>query len=62
VKLIPQLKKLKDGSRIVSHDFDMKGVTPEKGYPIKVEAKTDDGEAYTSNVYLWKTPLKIEKE
>ena len=27
-KLIPQLKKLKAGSRIVSHAFDMKGVTP----------------------------------
>jgi len=62
VKLIPQLKKLKDGCRIVSHDFDMEGVTPEKGYPIKVEAKTDDGNAYTSEVYLWTTPLKIEKD
>jgi len=62
VKLIPQLKKLKDGARIVSHDFDMEGVTPEKGYPIEVEAKRDNGDAYTSKVYLWKTPLKIEKK
>jgi ribosomal protein L11 methylase PrmA len=30
VKLIPQLEKLKDGSRIVSHDFDMRGVKPKK--------------------------------
>jgi LEA14-like dessication related protein/predicted nuclease of predicted toxin-antitoxin system len=30
VKLIPQLEKLKPGSRIVSHDFDMKGVIPDK--------------------------------
>jgi SAM-dependent methyltransferase len=29
VKLIPQLEKLKPGSRIVSHDFDMHGVTPD---------------------------------
>lgn len=29
VRLIPQLEKLKPGSRIVSHDFDMKGVTPD---------------------------------
>ena len=28
VKLIPQLEKLKKGSRIVSHDFDMDGVKP----------------------------------
>ena len=30
VKLIPQLEKLKPGCRIVSHDFDMKGVKPDK--------------------------------
>ncbi|MFC1738495.1 class I SAM-dependent methyltransferase [Planctomycetota bacterium] len=30
VKLIPQLKKLKPGSRIVSHDFDMEGIKPDK--------------------------------
>ncbi len=58
VKLIPQLKKLKKGSRIVSHAFDMKGVTPDKGYPIKV--KTKDGLEH--DVYLWTTPLKFEKE
>ena len=28
VKLIPQLEKLRPGSRIVSHDFDMDGVDP----------------------------------
>jgi len=58
VKLIPQLKKLKDGSRIVSHDFDMKGVTPDKGYPIKVKVEGDR----EHTVYKWTTPLKIEKD
>jgi len=58
VKLIPQLKKLKAGSRIVSHAFDMAGVRPDKGYPIKVK-DDDDG---TKEVYLWTTPLKLEKE
>jgi SAM-dependent methyltransferase len=57
VKLIPQLKKLKPGCRIVSHSFAMEGVTPEKGYPIK--AKDSDG--FGRDVYLWTTPLKIEK-
>src|SRR5258707_11427922 len=57
VKLIPQLKKLKAGSRIVSHAFDMKGVTPDKGYPITVK----DGDL-DSDVYLWTTPLKFQKE
>jgi SAM-dependent methyltransferase len=30
VRLIPQLDKLRPGSRIVSHDFDMQGVVPDK--------------------------------
>lgn len=54
VKLIPQLEKLKPGSRIVSHDFDMRGVTPDK-----VVELNEDGESHT--VYLWTTPLKKEK-
>ncbi len=52
VKLIPQLEKLKPGSRIVSHDFDMRGVTPDK----EVQVDIDGGYAHT--VYLWTTPLK----
>ena len=55
VKLIPQLEKLKPGSRIVSHDFDMKGVTPDK----VVEIRPDNG--YREHtVYFWTTPLKKE--
>ncbi len=61
VKLIPQLKKLKAGSRIVSHDFDMRGVTPDKGFPIMVTVK-DDGAEREHSVYKWTTPLKFEKE
>jgi SAM-dependent methyltransferase len=34
VRLIPQLEKLRPGSRIVSHDFDMKGVIPDHDYTI----------------------------
>lgn len=55
VKLIPQLEKLKPGSRIVSHDFDMRGVKPDK----VVEVKSKDGYA-EHKVYLWTTPLKKE--
>jgi precorrin-6B methylase 2 len=56
VKLIPQLEKLKPGSRIVSHDFDMRGVTPDK-------VVTVDGDGgYGHEVYLWTTPLKKEAE
>jgi len=57
VKLIPQLDKLKPGSRIVSHDFDMKGVKPDKVVIIPDE-KDDYGD---HTVYLWTTPLKKEK-
>jgi endoglucanase len=49
VKLIPQLEKLKPGSRIVSHDFDMRGVTPDQVVDL-------DGHT----VYFWTTPLKKE--
>ena len=39
VKLIPQLAKLKPGARIVSHDFDMRGVKPDQ----VVEVNRDGG-------------------
>lgn len=53
VKLIPQLEKLKPGSRIVSHDFAMKGVKPDKVVTI-----TSDKDTYQHTVYLWTVPLK----
>ena len=56
VKLVPQLEKLKPGSRIVSHDFDMKGVTPDK----VVKVKSNDGDS-EHTIYLWTTPLKKVK-
>jgi precorrin-6B methylase 2 len=54
VKLVPQLKKMKPGSRIVSHAFDMRGYKPDK----VVTVKTKDGGEKT--VYLWTIPLKPE--
>jgi hypothetical protein len=56
VKLIPQLDKLKPGVRIVSHDFDMKGVTPDQ--VITLEDTEDDYGDHT--LYLWTTPLNKE--
>jgi tRNA G37 N-methylase Trm5 len=55
VKLIPQLEKLKPGTRIVSHDFDMKGVKPEKVVTVQ-------GPTREHTVYLWRAPLVKEKE
>jgi SAM-dependent methyltransferase len=61
VRLIPQLEKLKPGSRIVSHDFDMEGVEPDQ--KVEVEPKPDSGGVRISphRVYLWTTPLKKTK-
>jgi outer membrane protein assembly factor BamB len=52
-KLVPQLEKLKPGSRIVSHHFAIPGKEPDE--VITIESK-EDGEKHT--VYLWRTPLK----
>ena len=56
VKLIPQLEKLKPGSRIVSHAFDMQGVKPKKVETVEAE----NGSEHT--VYLWVTPLEKEDD
>ncbi|MGD0896280.1 MAG: methyltransferase domain-containing protein [Thermoguttaceae bacterium] len=57
VRLIPQLEKLKPGSRIVSHDFSMKGhVKPDK--VVTVQSKEDNVE---HTLYLWTAPLKKVK-
>ena len=57
VRLIPQLEKLKPGTRIVSHDFDMEGVKPEKVVRI---TSNEDNEEHT--IYLWTVPLKHQKD
>jgi PBP1b-binding outer membrane lipoprotein LpoB len=57
VKLIPQLEKLKPGSRIVSHDFRMKGVKPDK--VVNLTSSHDQAE---HKIYLWTTPLKKKEK
>jgi uncharacterized protein (TIGR03000 family) len=56
VRLIPQLEKLKAGSRIVSHDFPTKGVKPKQTFTME---SAEDGREHT--IYLWVTPLEKEK-
>jgi len=56
VKLIPQLEKLRPGSRVVSHDFRMKGVKPDK-----VVKLTSDEDGSEHKIFLWTTPLKKRK-
>ena len=54
VKLFPQLEKLKPGSRILSHEFRMRGVKPDK--IIKLHSDYDQQE---HKIYLWTTPLTV---
>ena len=56
-KLIPQLEKLKPGSRIVSHTFEMAGVKPDK--VARMTSREDKSEHI---IYLWVSPLKKETE
>jgi precorrin-6B methylase 2 len=57
VKLIPQLEKLKPGSRIVSHDFRMKGVAPEK--TVTLTSEEDQAE---HKIFLWTAPIQKGKK
>jgi tRNA G37 N-methylase Trm5 len=56
VKLIPQLEKLKPGSRIVSHDFAMEGVRPKQQIQY-----TEKGGGRDHKIFLWVTPLERER-
>jgi uncharacterized protein (TIGR03000 family) len=58
-QLMPQLAKLRPGSRIVSHDFPMDGAKPVKKERLKV--KNDRGEDSEHTVYLWIVPWEKEK-
>jgi SAM-dependent methyltransferase len=53
-KLLPQLKRLKPGARIVSHDFGLPGIEPAK----TVEFTNPDGER-TKVLYLWIAPVGV---
>ena len=52
VKLIPQLDKLKPGSRIVSYRFGMRGVVPDQTVNF-----TSPRDKSLHTFYLWTTPL-----
>ena len=49
VKLIPTLQKMKPGTRVVSHAFDMGGCKPEKELSVSGRG-----------VYYWTIPMKCE--
>jgi hypothetical protein len=53
-KLVPQLNKMKEGTRIVCHDFPIPGYKPDKETTLDVK-----GREHT--VRLYTIPLKKEK-
>jgi SAM-dependent methyltransferase len=55
VKLIPQLRQLRPGTRIISHMFDMQGVSPDQVLHLDSSADNTD-----HAVYLWTAPLKSQ--
>lgn len=54
-KLVPQFQKMKPGSRIVSHAYEIPGYKPDKTFSIR--SREDNGE---HTIYLWTVPLKKE--
>lgn len=55
VRLLPQLERLKPGSRIVSHDFDIAGVVPEQVERVEVEGRQH-------SIYFFEIPLTKEPD
>jgi SAM-dependent methyltransferase len=55
-KLMPQLNKLSPGSRVVTHNFPIPGVKPDR--TVKVTSEDDDIER---PLYLYIVPIKNEK-
>jgi tRNA A58 N-methylase Trm61 len=55
VRLIPQLEKMAPGSRIISHEYDMEGVKPDKTVSLVSQEDADN-----HRLYLWTIPLKRE--
>ena len=52
-KLLPQLDKLKPGSRIVCHDYDLDGIVADKTITV---ISNEDNATHTLSLYT--TPLK----
>jgi WD40 repeat protein len=51
-KLLPQLEKMKPGSRLVSHQFEIPGIAPDKTVRIN---STEDSQSHV--IHLWTLPL-----
>lgn len=63
VRLMPQLAKLKPGSRIVSHDFDMGTAKPVQVHQMDTPESEDDEYSWASShtIYKWVVPWETKK-
>lgn len=57
LKLVPQLQELKPGSRIVSHDFDLGRIRPDRTVYF---TSAEDGREHS--LHLWRTPLAAAEQ
>jgi ribosomal protein L11 methylase PrmA len=55
-KLLPQFEKLKPGSRIVTHDYDIEGIEPDES--IRIISNEDNA---SHSLFVYTTPLKPAK-
>jgi predicted RNA methylase len=55
-RLVPQLEKLKPGTRVVVHDYPIRNIVPEKTVSMK---SNEDNVTHT--IYFYTVPLKKEK-
>lgn len=66
VRLMPQLAKMKPGSRIVSHNFDMRGAKPLLVQHVQVTAGESSDAFYDEDmdhtVYKWVVPWEPEPQ
>jgi ribosomal protein L11 methylase PrmA len=61
VRLIPQLEKLGQGARVVSHDFDIDGVTPTGQWKIIAPMPSEPDKLRNHTVFLWQAPIRRSK-
>jgi uncharacterized protein (TIGR03000 family) len=59
LKLLPKLEKLKAGSRVVSHDFSIRGLKPKE--EVKITAFDHMGDEREHIIYLYEVPFEKVK-
>jgi uncharacterized protein (TIGR03000 family) len=59
LKLLPKLEKLKPGSRVVSHDFRIKGLKAKD--EVTIVAVNHEGQENEHIIYLYEVPFEKEK-